>query len=172
MPSSREVRKLLLQGREDALVELAATDARTLRPLMGRLWDPDRVMRQRAARVIGRAAAVDPDRGLELIRRLLWALNDESGTNGVHAIPALGEIGRRVPELLAPHLSALVAMCWDGGLRLELIEAFSAIADSAPQLLVGHLARLETSLDASRGDERDAFRRLCTITQKGAGHGA
>jgi HEAT repeat protein len=170
MGLSKEVRELLQQGREDALAELAGADSRALRPLVGRLWDPDDEIRRRAARVIGRAAAADVDSGMEIIRRLMWALNDESATNGVHAVPPLGEIGRRAPELLAPYIPALVSMSWDGGIRLALLEALTAVAETDPRLTAGHLAQLETAIDRSRPEERHAFRRLVVATRKGGDH--
>jgi len=97
---------MLRQGREVAVAELVVADRRALRPLMGRLWDPDREIRMRAARAVGHASSVHADLGVEMIRRLMWALNDESATHGVHAIPALGEIGRAA-RLVAEHLPHL-----------------------------------------------------------------
>lgn len=166
MGLNSEVRELLRQGREDAVAELVVADRRALRPLMGRLWDPDHEIRQRAARAVGHAASVHSDLGLEAIRRLMWALNDESATNGVHAIPALGEIGRAAPELIAPYVSALVSMSWDSGIRLELLRALTAIARTAPLLVAEHLPRLSRSIDESRPDERQAFRRLTSAVEE------
>lgn len=166
MRLSEEVRKLLQQAREEALAELTAANPRALRPLVGRLWDPDPEIRRRAARAVGRAAAAHPSQGEDLIRRLFWTLNDESATNGVYAIPALGEIGRRSPELLAPHVAPMVALAWDDGIRLELLRALRAVAESAPDLIVDQLARLESFIDGSRHEEREAFRRLAETAGK------
>lgn len=160
MGLNAEVRELLRQGREDAVAELVVADRRALRPLMGRLWDPDGEIRSRAARAVGHASSVHADLGVEMIRRLMWALNDESATNGVHAIPALGEIGRAAPELIAPYVSALVSMSWDAGIRLELLRALTAIARSTPGLVAEHLPCLSRSIDKSRPDECQALRRL------------
>ena len=165
MGLNSEVRQLLQQGREDAVAELVVADRRALRPLMGRLWDPDHEIRQRAARAVGHAASVHSDLGLEAIRRLMWALNDESATNGVHAIPALGEIGRAAPQLIAPYVSALVSMNWDTGIRIELLRALTSIARSAPQLVAGHLPGLSKSIDATRPDERQAMQRLAAAVE-------
>lgn len=167
MSLSREVRELLQQGSEAAVAELARADPRVLRPLVGRLWDPDREIRARAARAVGHAAAAHPDLGLEVIRRLMWALNDESATNGVHGISALGEIGRREPELLAPFVPALVSMSADPGLRLELLHALTAIAESAPELVADHVEQLESAVDDSRSGERQALEHLIATTGKG-----
>ncbi len=66
---------------------------RAIRFLQGRLWDPDDEIRSRAAEALGAAAAAHPELGRELLRRALWALNDESATNGAYMLPAIGEIG-------------------------------------------------------------------------------
>jgi len=168
MSLSKEIRELLQQGREDAVVELATANPRALRPLVGRLWDPDGEIRLRAARAVGHAATTHPDLGLEVIRRLMWALNDESGTHGVYGIRALGEIGRRDPDLIAPYVSALVSMAVDSGLRLELLHALTAIAEAAPHLVVGQLDRLAPCIDDSRSDERQALDRLAAVAGREA----
>ena len=164
MGIGKEVRDLLRQGNERTLIELALADSRALRPLVGRLWDSDPTIRARAARVVGQAAASHNDLGLDVVRRLIWALNDESGTNGVYGIPALGEIGRCAPALLASHVPALVASCRDDGLRLEILRALAALAESAPSLVAGEVERLKPWVDDSRPEERQAYRRLVELT--------
>jgi hypothetical protein len=154
------IMSLLRQGREEAVAELARTDRRALRPLTGRLWDPDAQIRRRAAGAIGRSAALSPELGRELIRRLLWALNDESATNGVYGIPALGEIGHRCPGVLAPFVPILVTMARDDGLRVELLSALDRVAKAAPGLVRPHVTALEGLVDASRRDEAQALRKL------------
>jgi hypothetical protein len=160
MALKEEVMELLRQGREEALAELAASNRRALRPLMGRLWDPDVKIRRRAAAAIGCAATSHDDLGVEIIRRLLWALNDESATNGVFGIPALGEIGRRSPAMLSPYLPALVAMAWDDGLRPELLRALLAVAGADPRRVAPHLDELTRRVDSERPEEMDLLRRL------------
>jgi HEAT repeat protein len=160
MSLRREVRELLRQGREDAVSALATAEPKALPPLMGRLWDPDAQIRKRAARAVGRTVAARPELGTEIIRRLMWALNDESATHGVYGIPALGEIGRRAPAVLAPFVPSLVTLAADPGLRLELLAALQATAEAAPGLVAGQLDRLAAWIDDSRPEQRQAFHRL------------
>jgi len=159
----QKIMNLLQQGREEAVAELAIADRRALRPLMGRLWDPDPEIRCHAAGAMGRSAAAHPALGLEMVRRLMWALNDESATNGVYGIAALGEIGHRCPEMLAPFIPPLVSMAWDDGIRLELLGALGRVAEADPRLVRGQLARLAALVDESREEEQHAFRRLVAL---------
>lgn len=155
-----EIRELLRQGSESAVVERAVADHRVMRQLVARIWDPDPGVRSSAARSLGGAVAIRRGFGEELIRRLLWALNDESGTNGGYGLCALGEIGRQTPELLASHLPAMVAAADDEGLRVGVLRALEAVAQSAPRLVAPQLPLIEQRIDATRREESDAFRRL------------
>ena len=157
--------ELLRQGREEDVAELAISDPRTLSPLMGRLWDPDARIRRGAAAAMGRSAGACPSLGLEMVRRLMWALNDESATNGVYGIAALGSIGRRCPDVLAPFIQSLVSMASDDGLRAEILKALAEIAAADRRLVRDHLARLEAHLDDSREEEVAAFRRLVALAK-------
>jgi len=160
MRLSEEIRELLRQGRESELTERVLGNARLIRPLLARLYDPDDDIRDRAARVLGHAAAAHPDRGQDICRRLMWGLNDESATNGVYGIPALGQIGRRAPDLVAAHLPALARMAWDHGLRLALLEALAEVARTAPTLVAPELEAIAPHIDTSRPGEEAAWRRL------------
>jgi hypothetical protein len=164
-----EVIQLLHDGREDELIGLLSGEPRALRHLLARLYDKDAAVRQSAARAIGRGAAVHRELGLEIVRRLLWALNDESATNGVYGIPALGEIGKRAPELLAPFVSHLVAAAQDDGLRVAVIQALAAVAESAPERVRPHLGTLERLSVGSRPEEREALRALHALLDSDGG---
>lgn len=159
----RKIIDLLRQGHEEAAAELAIANPRAFTPLVARLWDPDPEIRRGAAGAIGRSAAAHPARGLEVIRHLMWALNDESGTNGLYGIPALGEIGYRASEMMAPFVPTLAFMSRDDGIRLELLKAFGRIAESDPRLIERQLDRLRDHVDESREEERRAFRHLIAI---------
>lgn len=160
MRLSEEVKELLQQGRETELVDRVVADARIVRPLLARLYDPEDDVRDRASRVLGHAAAAHPELGREVARRLIWALNDESTTNGVYGIPALGQIGRQAPDLFAPHVSALARMAWDQGLRLAILEALAEVARSSPDFVAPELEAIEPHVDASRPGEDAAWRNL------------
>jgi HEAT repeat protein len=152
--------ELLRAGDEQALGTMAVQEPRTTRFLLGRLWDLDEAIRQRAARALGRTAASHPLIGIEIIRRLMWALNDESVTNGLYGIPAVAEIGFNEPELVAPFIAPLASLSWDDGLRLEIISALRRIAEAAPEAVRPVCQRIAEHVDFEDPDERQVFERL------------
>jgi hypothetical protein len=165
MRLSEEVRELLRQGQETELRDRVMADSRLIRPLLARLYDPEDEVRERAARILGHAAAAHPELGREVARRLIWGLNDESATNGVYGIPALGQIGRQAPEIMAVHVPALARMAWDQGLRLAILEALADVAATAPELVAPELEAIEPHLDPSRPAEREAWQNLLTAVE-------
>jgi hypothetical protein len=128
MQLKERVMELLRSADRQGLERLVARDRRAVRHLQGRLWDPDEGVRRGAACALAAAAAAHPELGRDLIRRLLWALNDESATNGAFALPALGEIGFRCPHLIAPFLGCMTQLSADETLRPALLAALSRIA--------------------------------------------
>ncbi len=158
------VMELLRAGDERALGALASDDPLAMRFLFGRLWDPKPEMRQRAARAIGAASSVHRKVGLELVRGVMWGLNDESATNGRYAIPAFGEIGYRSPDLIAPFVAPLASLSWDDGLRLDIIQALIRIAESAPELVRPVCDTVLEHVRSDDGDERRAMGHLLEVS--------
>jgi hypothetical protein len=164
MGLKERVMELLRAGDEGALGELVSSRPLATRFLLGRLWDADEGMRQRAARAIGLAAASHREVGLDLLRRLMWGLNDESATNGRFGIPALAEIGFRDPELIRPFVAPLASLAWDDGLRLEIVRALARIAQSAPDLVGPVCGDVAQHVDLGNRAEREALASLLEVS--------
>lgn len=152
--------ELLRVGDEQTLGALASQEPRATRFLLGRLWDPNEGIRQRAARALGIVAASHPEIGIDLTRRLMWALNDESATNGLYGIPAVAEIGYNNPELIAPFIAPLASLSWDDGLRREIIRALTRIAEAAPDAVRSVCDTVAEHVDFEDLNERQAFEGL------------
>jgi len=133
-----KVMELLRTGDAAGLERLVREDRRAVRHLVGRLWDADERTRRRAAEAVGVAAEAHPDLALDVARRLIWALNDESATNGVYGLAALGEMGHRNPNVMAPLVGPIASYAWDAGLRTEVVRAMCRIAERAPDLVRPH----------------------------------
>jgi HEAT repeat protein len=137
----------LRQG-DDAIAKLAASDPGVARLLMGRLWDADETIRRRAARGLASLAAARPGQGKELVRRLLWFLNDESTTNGVFGVPALGEIGYAAPELIEEYVPNFILFAIrDEGIREAVLKALARIAEASPHIVLPHVEPLLNLVD-------------------------
>jgi hypothetical protein len=158
-----ELMELLRQGRERELAARAAESPRAARWLLGRVFDADETVRRHAAGAVGWTAADRPEQAVELARRFLWALNDESATNGVYAVAALGQMGKRAPELLEPFLSPLASQARDEGLRPEILRAFLTVAETAPLLVRPHLPALERAVSGAPEDQRSDYARLAAL---------
>ncbi len=152
--------ELLRTGHTEELAALAAREPRAVRPLLGRLFDPDPAVRRSAGEALGAAAVARPEQGLEVIRRLMWFLNDESASNGVYGLTALGEIGRCAPHLMAPFVGPLISLAWDDSLRPALLEALARMVEVAPELVTPHAAELGRWIDDTSGECAEELRRL------------
>jgi HEAT repeat protein len=154
------VMELLRVGDEQELGALVSQEPQATRFLLGRLWDPDDKLRRRAARGLGSAAAFHPEIGIDIVRRLMWALNDESATNGLYGIPAVAEIGFHDPKLVAPFIAPLASLSWDDGLRREIIRALTRIAEAAPEAVRPACTLIAEHVDFEDPNERQEFERL------------
>jgi len=164
MGLKERVMELLQAGDEQALGALAAAEPRAVRYLLGRLWDPDEALRRRSARAIGVAAASHREIGTNLLRRLMWDLNDESATNGLNGIPALAEIGFNEPELIRPFIAPLASLSWDEGLRPEIIRALTRIAEAIPEAVQPVCDLVAENVDLEDPNECAALDRLLEET--------
>jgi hypothetical protein len=126
---------LLRTGDRQGLDALIAERPVAVRHVLGRLWDSDPGVRERAADAVGLAAGHHQELGLELIRRFAWALNDESASNGVNVIPAMAAIAIRVPDMAKPFVGQLVGALQDPSLSHEAKKALEAIRRERPELV-------------------------------------
>ncbi|MHB8836802.1 MAG: DVU0298 family protein [Candidatus Methylomirabilia bacterium] len=104
----RSVRVHLERGEYDLLLELVAAERGVVRALVSLLCDADELVRWRAVSALGHLAGAHPEWAKPLVTRLYWSLNDESGGIGWMSAPALGEIGRRAPQMLRHCVRPLV----------------------------------------------------------------
>jgi hypothetical protein len=154
MGLKERVMELMRHADSAGLERLVSQNRRAVRHLLGRLWDTDSSRRMLAARALGVAAEVHPDLAADVVRRLIWGLNDESATNGVYGIPALGEIGNRAPSLFEPFIGPMTSFLWDDGLRLEILRALTRIAEANPALVESVREALEPYRNTKNREER------------------
>jgi hypothetical protein len=102
----QEIRKLLEEGNFPELVDKAGRETHVTSLLMQFLYDPHDPLHWRAMEGLGHVAHGHPPEVRKIISRLLWLLNEDSGSFGWGAAAALGEIGRH--EL--PVVSEIIPM--------------------------------------------------------------
>jgi hypothetical protein len=167
MRLKEKVMELLQQGDSEGLERMVVDTPAAIRFLQGRLWDSDPGIRIEAAIALGAAAEAHPDLGRELLRQALWALNDESATNGAYVLPAIGEIGRRAPDLAAPFVGPMTAYLWDDGLRPGILAALCRIAEVAPELIDDVRDRLLAVGEANDTGEQECLDTLLAVNREG-----
>lgn len=94
-------------------------------------------MRRRAARAIAVAGRYHPQAVKNVVRRFVWAMNDESGTNAGTAPEVLQAIADEQPELLLPMVPDLIRLAADERLREGLTQVLRTVAQRCP----GHVAK-------------------------------
>lgn len=133
------VRELLKKGDLPRLVGRIQADRRLLPSLVATLTEPHAVVRWRAIEVLGQvvAAEAEEDRGRarEIVRRLLWSLNEESGGNLRHGPEALGEILAVVPCLGGEYAGILASFAGEPFFRPAVMWGLARIAAVNPALL-------------------------------------
>lgn len=124
---------------------------RAFNALLPFFFDRDEITRWRAVcaagRVVGGLAESDIESARDLIRRLIWNLNDESGGIGWGSPEAMGESLARQPLLATEYASIFVSYLLEDENRLE-----HPILQSGVLWGIGRMAR------ANPGAVRDADR--------------
>lgn len=123
---------LVAQNDAPALFELVAEEPRAIRYLVGCTYQTDDQARLLACRGIGRAARHHPELVQQVVRRLIWAMNDESGTNALTAPEVVKAVAVEKPELLLPMVPDLTRLAADEGLQETLAEVLRTLAEKFP----------------------------------------
>lgn len=119
-------------GREAPLEMLVAEHSAAVRYLLGMTYSSEAPRRKAGARGLALAARYHPRLIREVIRRLVWAMNDESGTNALTAPDVLLAIAEESPELLLPVVPDLTRLSTDTGLQVGLRRTLERLSAACP----------------------------------------
>jgi HEAT repeat protein len=144
----------LLHKRDiDGLASLAGQEPKVIRVLLSLLLETEDLTRWRAIQGIGAIAAIKAQSNSEsvpdLLRRLLWSMNDESGNVGWHAPEAIGEILACVPSLIDEFGPILFAYLREEPFERGSHWALARISWVKPDTLIEYHKTLFQSLDDS-----------------------
>lgn len=197
--SGRQIRQKSAKMREGARIQaelaeaLLETDSEeTLRQRLGRippqaatrallafLSSAEEALRSRSARALGllvaQRAASDLEGAREIVRRLVWSLNDESGGIGWGAPAALAHILARSDPLCGEFAAVFVSYLREdgnflGGSPLEplLLDAAAILAEARPEALrsLGAERLLSSFLHSPRESSRSRAARALEILNR------
>ncbi len=147
MSVRERVAEAVRRRRLDDLAALVAADKRAVRYLVALSYRPEPAIRAVAARGVAIASRHHPKLVQEVARRLVWAMNDESGTHAVTAPEVLRAIAEESPQLLLPLVPSLLALTADPQLRDALVEVVRIVARPDPKAAVDGMARAITDCE-------------------------
>lgn len=134
-----EIESILRTGDWRRLEAEARVNPRVLGALIRALYLPEEDLAWQAVEGFGRAVAVLAGTEEELcrdrMRRLFWALNDESGTSGRFVAPAVGEAVARAPEVFGENALILLNVLDEPYLQAGAAWAFGRIGSVRPDLV-------------------------------------
>jgi hypothetical protein len=138
-PSRRQVREEIvtrLQARDfQGLEELAGRDRGVADILMQHLYNPGDLMHWRALEGLGHVAGAHPEQVHKLINRLLYLLNEDSGSTGWGAAAALGEIGRYQVSLIQEIIPMFIGFLEETFTLEPMLWGVGRMAEVHPELL-------------------------------------
>jgi HEAT repeat protein len=118
-----------------ALVDLAGGDQRVGDMLLQFLYNPEDLLYWRALEGLGYVAGAHPEQVKRVITRLLWLLNEDSGSFGWGAAAALGEIGRHRLSLVAEIIPMFCGFLEEEFSRTPMLWGVGRLAEVAPERL-------------------------------------
>lgn len=137
------------------LTELAAIDHRVGEMLLQFLYDPQDLLHWRALEGLGHVAGAQPGQVQKLISRLLWLLNEDSGSFGWGAAAALGEIGRGNISLVKDIISMFCGYLEEDFSRAPMLWGVGRLAEvSPPDRLKEVMPMIVTFLTSSEAQVR------------------
>ncbi|MDI6852012.1 MAG: HEAT repeat domain-containing protein [Deltaproteobacteria bacterium] len=137
--SRRRLREKLAAFLEErnfaAVVDLASQEQAVADVLLQFLYDPHDILQWRALEGLGRVAEAHPDQVRKVITRLLWLLNEDSGSFGWGAAAALGEIGRQQLSLVRDVIPMFCGFLREDFSREPMLWGIGRLAETHPEVL-------------------------------------
>ena len=150
--SRKAIARELLSRRDfGAILEWAGTTRNPQRILISLTFDQDDLIRWRAIEAFGRIAAKQAESDLgkvrDLMRRLLWSMNDESGGLGWYSPELMGEVLVNVPAIADEFAKLLPSYLSEEPFERGTRMAIYRVSLASPALFEGCIPQLDKSLD-------------------------
>ncbi len=126
----------MLRNRDyPGLTDLAGQVTGVPTQLLRFLYDPSDLLHWRALEGLGHVAAAHPGQVQKVIGRLLWQLNEDSGSFGWGAAAALGEIGRHRVSLVQEIVPMFNGFLEEEFSRGPMLWGLGRLGEAHPELL-------------------------------------
>ena len=145
---------LLKSGDFSGLTALAGQESGVAAILMQFFYDPGALLYWRALEGMGLVAGSYPEQVHKLINRLLYLLNEDSGSNGWGAAAALGEIGRHRIALVQEIIPMFVGFLEEPFSREPMLWGVGRLAEVQAELLHEVLPKIVPFLTNSKAQTR------------------
>ncbi|MHC1727458.1 MAG: DVU0298 family protein [Syntrophobacteraceae bacterium] len=163
----RRVARSILQSAdfEEALQRLDVSPERLISPLLSLLFETDESIRWRGVRAVAITIAAMAGTSLEsardIMRRLIWSLNDESGGIGWGAPEAMGEAMAESEILAREYYRILISYIDENGNLLEndqlergVLWGIARLAQARPELVQECIEPVIRQLSSSDAGKR------------------
>ena len=149
---------LLEKKNWDEITAKALGDKKVFRVLLKLLYHPDDYIHWLAAEAIGkygaRLALDDPEKTRELVRRLLWNLNEECGASPWGSVEAIAAITAERSDLFSHYVSILFPFHEDDHLLPGVIWVQGQVGRQSPEKVAEYIPFLVASLQHSQANIR------------------
>jgi hypothetical protein len=137
---------LLREGNFPGLVELAGRETGVAGQLLRFIYDPGDLLHWRALEGLGFVAGAHPGQVQKVLGRLLWLLNEDSGSFGWGAASALGEIGRQQLSLVKEIVPMFCGFLEEEFSRGPMLWGLGRLGEVHPEVLAEALPLVEAAL--------------------------
>ncbi len=129
------VRAMLIERDRKSLLDLLEDDRRVVTALNRLIFDQDELVRWRAVEALGWVAEADTYVLESIIGRLVYTMNDDSGSIGWTAPQALGEICANDPDLVEDFFPLVISAMELPVFRQGVAWAIGRVAPVRPDLV-------------------------------------
>ena len=135
------VRDAVVKGDMNALEAVLKEEPRALRHIVGLMYGEDEAIRSNCAHALVIASKYHKKLVERVVKSLVWAMDQRSGTYAPKAPYVLKAIALENPELILPVLPDLVRLAGDTSLSQGICDTLRVVAEECPGELGGRLAR-------------------------------
>ncbi len=141
MSERDDIRAAVFAGNFDDVEAIVCEEPRSVRRIVGLMYRLDENTRKNCAKALVIAAKHHPKLIKRVVKDLVWAMDEQSGTYAPTAPEILKTIADDKPELLVPVMGELVRLASDSSLSEGLESTLRVVADRCPGELGRRLAR-------------------------------